>query len=161
MERVSLLSILRNPEVLLAALGHEPHFHDSEVVSIRLDRAGVDPWAGPVALISIHLFDGEAKPGQPNAFRFFNHHVVTFRFIGVACLDLGGFNQQNAIFDLLVEQFDEPLGDQAADFPMTPPVHRIKLATSFGVGCTFICNGAEVAEISPGMPPGSVYADES
>jgi hypothetical protein len=156
MTAVPIISVLKNPDLLLAALGHDPHFHDAEVISLRLDRDGRREWEGPVLFVEIHLFDGRRDPHAPGGVVWFNHKRVTFRFANVALLDIHGFNGQNAIFDLLVAETEM----QGPDFDLSAPRYRVEFVQSFGIGASFICKEIEVEQILDGAPPGSVYSEE-
>jgi hypothetical protein len=156
MSAVPIVSVLKNPEILLSALGHAPRFHDTEVISLRLDRYGRDEWEGPVLWVEIHLFDGRMDPRTRNGVAWFNHKRVTFRFANVALLELRGFNQQNGIDDLVITK----TSDRSPDFGMGDERYRVEIIQSFGLGASFICGGIEIAAVVDGAPPGSAYCDE-
>jgi hypothetical protein len=63
------------------------------------------------------------------------------RFTQVALVDLGGFNQQNVLFDLKIEE-------------LAPDTHdgrgwSVQMNPSYGVGASFECRRAVVAGVKP------------
>ena len=92
-------------------------FHDAEVLAIRLDREG------PTLELDVEVF-----AQLPEA------QLVRLRFTDVCDVEIGGFNGQNVLFDLVVE----PGGDG---------LFTISLQSSYGVGGSFRCAG--IASLAP------------
>ena len=81
-----------------------------------------------------------------------NHTIVTFRFGNVVQLSLSGFNNQNAIMDLLIESAGKhPNGNM--------PAYRVTFEPSFGLDCSFLCSSIEVSGVERRIPPDSVCAE--
>jgi hypothetical protein len=89
-------------------------YHDAEILHVSLDREG------PTVDIDLELF-----AQLPEA------RVVRLRFIEVSEVELGDFNGQNVLFDLLAEP--RP-GDRLG----------IALQSSYGLGGSFECSGVEL-----------------
>jgi Immunity protein 50 len=143
-------SIVKGHEQLTNVFGCWPSFHDSEVLSIRLEREGEDPWNSPTLYSTLHVFAGRLNENSPTGVEFYNHTLVTFRFNLVVNLELSGFNQQNAIFDLIIET--------PANAPTETPI-AVTFQPSFGVALTFSCQSAEIVEVKQRLPGNSVYLD--
>jgi hypothetical protein len=133
--------IVKGHENLTAIFGRWPSFHDAEVTSIRLER-GNPPKEGAGAYVSVHLFEAYREGGTV---KWRNHVIVTLRFADVADVSLGGFNHQNAIWDLTFECAE-------------PKAYRVRFQPSFGVGISFLCSSIRVEAVDRGCPDGSVYA---
>lgn len=118
-----------NLEAVLRRLGRWPSFHDAEVVRVVLDREGV------VLELGIKVAVMSSETDAAGCFKVENPALVTLRFADVDELELGDFNQQNAISDLTFE----PEGDRT----------RVEIWPSFGLGGSFVCLGVEVIELLP------------
>ena len=147
-EEVPPNSIVAGSEQLTTVFGEWPSFHDAEVLSIRLERIGHDPYESPVLYASIHVFAGRRNERSPTGVEFYNHTIVTFRFNLVLDLHLAEFNHQNGIFDL---RFEKP-----SDAPEAAPI-RITFDPSFGIKCSFFCKSVDVMQVESRMPVNSVY----
>src|SRR5688500_20139298 len=90
------IDVVTGHERLTEIFGYWPSFHDSEVTSIRLERRGRDQWEGPVAYVSVHVFEGYREAGRPAEVKWRTHTIVTFRFATVVDMSLRGLHQQNA-----------------------------------------------------------------
>ena len=126
MEALNPNDVVTGHERLTEIFGCWPSFHDSEVISIRLERRGRDQWEGPVAYVSVHVFEGYRKAERSAEVKWRNHTIVTFRFATVVDISLNGFNQQNAIQDLTFET--EP--PQNRDIIWVGPAYRINFRAS-------------------------------
>lgn len=84
--------------------GGWPWFHDAEVVRLELDRRGQSK-------LVFHVLGGPRPAFGPRADPKFSipreDVTVTFILDGVEDLELSGFNHQNVISDLLLEQNDD------------------------------------------------------
>lgn len=154
MSSLNPTEVVKGHEKLTELFGRWPSFHDAEVISIRLERRGRDEWEGPVAYVSVHVFEGYREDDRSSEVKWRNHTVVTFRFAPVVDLSLAGFNQQNAIWDLTFER----RAPERSDVTWVGPAYRVNFHQSFGVGCSFVCGSAEIDTVERICPPGSVYA---
>lgn len=86
--------------------------------------------------------------------KWFNHTQATLRFGGIAEVELAGFNNQNAILDLHLEE--------AGVHPEAPGLsaYRVTIEPAFGLGGSFLCSSIEVSAVESGLPAGSVYGEQ-
>ena len=143
-----LTSIVAGHEQLTSIFGGWPSFHDSEVISIQLERAGKDVSTSPILYATVHVFAGRHKDQSSTSFEFINHTLVTFRFDLVINLELSGFNQQNVIFDLIIERSPDISTETALD---------VTFQCCYGVALMFSCQSVEIVNVEPWLPRNSVY----
>ncbi len=144
-------SIITGHERLTSIFGRWPSFHDSEVLSIRMEREGNDRWASPHVYATLHVFAARRNEQLRTGVEFYNHTLVTFRFDLVVNLELSGFNHQNAIFDLIIQ----PAAD---DSPQTPI--DVTFQGSYGVALAVSCKSVEIVNVERRLPANSVYVDD-
>jgi Immunity protein 50 len=84
-------------------------FHDAEVLAVRIDRNG------PTLDLDVEVF-----AQLPEA------RLVRLRFSDVSEVEIGGFNEQNVLFDLRAERGEGDLYD-------------VRLESSYGLGGSFRC----------------------
>ena len=137
-------------EKLVASFGSWPSFHDSEILSVHLDRADNESDAGPMLTIQFHLVQGCANTGHVDGVRGESNTLVTLAFVNITDLQLFAFNHQNAIFDLV-------LSDDGVH-PDTPNLRaiRVGLQASYGASGSWLCSSIRVLEVISGRPPGGV-----
>lgn len=141
------LTVVKGHEKLTAVYDGWPSFHDSEVLSIHLDREG------PAIEMRVHLFEGFREENS-DRISWRNHTVATLKFSRVVEVQLDGFNNQNVIFDFAIESVAKEPGVAMWD----GPAYRIEIDSSYGVGGSFICRSIEVVSVERGIPPGSTYS---
>jgi hypothetical protein len=130
-----------NGETLTEVFGQWPSFHDAEVHGIRLDRG----CAGPPSLAAdIHVFQITSVVTPDGYYALENHTLLTLHFRGVDQLELGGFNHQNVLLglelnDISARQLDVLRWEVAFD-------------SSFGVSARFLCEGIGVLGAEPFEP---------
>jgi len=78
--------------------GYSPNFHDAEVISIDLRR---DPEPSTVRVHAWRTNTGTHEAGQ---FQQDQHALVTFTMHSIQTLRLDGWNAQNVLWELSVEQ---------------------------------------------------------
>ena len=127
---------------VLEFFGGWPTFHDTEIRELRLERQGREEFEGPV----LYLVLGPGELPMPSgtsmdhsgegAFR------LTIRFGTVCELRLEGFNHQNAIMALELENISR--------HPLSPtaPGYRVTLEAAHGLAGDFACATVEVTEFS-------------
>jgi hypothetical protein len=144
---------IENASALTDVFGRWPSFHDAEVVSISLDREGV---AGPEIITAIHVFEITSEV-TPEGFYGLQHHTrVTFNFEGVEEVELAGFNDQNALFDLIFEDISSRQLDWLK--------WDVRFDSSHGVGASFMCRAIRIDNVVPFEPrpaTGSPYGRRS
>lgn len=127
-------------ELLTSVFGYWPSFHDAEVVRLELVR--VAPFAeGPDLLADVHAFEITKDVG-PDGHLVLRHHVlVSFRFRGVDQLRLEGWNNQNALLGLRIEDIRSRQLDTLK--------FEICFDSSWGVSAEFLCRSVEIQSVRP------------
>jgi hypothetical protein len=129
---------IANHEALTSTFGKWPSFHDAEILRMRLDRGLEEP---PSVEADIHLWEMTSDVDERGFYVLTNHTLVTLRFDGIRELELNGFNHQNVLSNLELEDLSELA---------TPGVHwGVSLPSSFGVGGRFVCASISVARAEP------------
>jgi uncharacterized protein (DUF433 family) len=120
---------------LISWFGYFPSFHDAEVVSINLDRAGV-------SRVAVHSFQMTNETDDTGHYICKKHVVVTFVLERIRDLSIDGFNSQNVLNGISIAR--------GLDH------YELVLEEIHGVGGKFQA-GAMRIELNPGIPPGSIY----
>ncbi len=129
---------------LISVFGRWPSFHDAEVLRFTLDR-GEALDEGPTALVDVHVFEMTNQVSAEGYFVLRHHTLVRFRFGGVDQLTLSGFNHQNAIWELVIENVAEPELERAK--------YDVTFVGSFGVEAHFVCQRISIDDVRPYEPP--------
>jgi hypothetical protein len=127
-------------EKLTAIYGSWPTFHDAEVLQIALSRdedlhLERADWEGPSITAKFRLFI-EAPTSLET--------IATIRFGEIDSLKLEGFNHQNALLSLKIEE------DLARD--RSSPEHlffRVEIEEASGISASFLCHTIEVLDATP------------
>ncbi len=80
--------------------GYWPDFHDSEVLSIHLDRSGTSS-------VRVHAFDTTDKVDEKGYFVAQKHVIVSFLLENVLTCDLKWFDTQNAVFEIALVRTED------------------------------------------------------
>lgn len=138
-------SLITGSEKLTDVFGRWPSFHDAEVTEFNLHRGEIDPdsdrWLFPNAVARIRVWELTKEVNSSGHLVTRNHSAVTIRFDEVDELRLAGFNHQNAILSLTIEQRER------ADGPS--PYFFVDFRPAYGLDATFHCRGIEVLEVVP------------
>ena len=106
--RDSMTATIRGSEQLVALFGGWPSFHDAEIVRLTLDRNMVgDAAAGPTLTLDVYAFQAGPDVAPNGQYELRNEVLVSFRFLEIDQLELTGFNQQNAIWQLDITDISE------------------------------------------------------
>lgn len=129
-------------ELVLAAFGQWPSFHDGEVHRIILDRMSRSPSGSYIPTIELHvrgwLMTSEVTE---NGFYKVEHDsVVSFLFEDVFDLELEGFNHQNVLSSLNFTLIDDP---------QTKPALHVELEHCYVFAGEFCARSARVLEVRP------------
>jgi hypothetical protein len=131
---------LANYQSVVDVFGKWPAFHDSEVISVLLERRGI--LFGEIhnariemAVLSFDLISCEGELSTPCV----HHTLVHFAFDNVSEVKLEGFNHQNALYDLGFQEM--PLG------PSGNLSFRVLLDSALGLGGQFIASTGKVISI--------------
>jgi hypothetical protein len=92
-------------------------FHDAEVIAVRLDRSG--------PALELRVMTPVGATGQQS---------LLLRFEGISEMELTGFNEQNALFDIGVEE-------------VAGGGWQVRLSSSYGLAGSFQCT--EVSDLPP------------
>jgi hypothetical protein len=95
---MDILDELPGGDILKDWFGGTPSFHDAEVLSIDMRRAGA------TCELRVHAFEMTEKVDEGGRFVRTKDAVVVFLLEGLTTLDLTNFNEQNAIFALSLER---------------------------------------------------------
>jgi hypothetical protein len=127
-------SMVEGGEVLAAAFGGWPSFHDAEVLQVELDRRGPDMLLG--------LYTFRAGPGvdERGAYAKSNELRVDFRFRSISELHIEEFNEQNVLAYIHFER-DESL-------------IRVELQGLYGLSGRLLCEGIQVIRVEQLAPEG-------
>lgn len=136
-------------EKVLAHFGRWPSFHDSEVVSVTLNRGSEDELPAVLTMF-IHAFNLTSKVNEKGHYVTERHGVVCFKFTAIHELQLSDFNNQNSLMGLCITDITERQLE-GINF-------EISFDGSNGLSGSFSCRHIEVVSIESGLPPGSVYA---
>ena len=113
---------IHNKELLSSRFGgHWPSFHDAEIISMRLERAGEDT---PYLEVDIHVFEMTKEIDAKGYYVLKNHTRVTFRFCEISLEHLKWFNHQNVLSDLIIQESNR-----------TDKEHPIEVVMPSSYGC--------------------------
>ena len=108
-------------EAIESWFGRSPTFHDAEIASLSLDRAGP-------STMTVYWFCTTAQTDERGYYILDKHALVTFRMDQVFDLKLSGFNGQNVIFNLAIGKR-----------PDSDPGYDIEIETSHGLSGRISC----------------------
>ncbi len=118
---MNLSDVVGNPALVTSVLGSWPSFHDAEVLSVRLSRNGE---------VAVHL-TVKAMPYDPSG--KISSSLIELLFRGVEDVQLSDFNNQNALWDLTVEQNEH--------------TKKLNISASYGLAGSFSFTDAEILDV--------------
>ena len=138
-------SLISGSQKLTSIFGYWPSFHDAEIIDFHFWRGDFDPkqerYVFPVLTVKLHVWELTKEVDQ-RGFLVLRHHTLsTLRFHNVEEFRMQGFNHQNAIFELFIEQ------QERTDGPS--PFFSVEFRPSFGMGAAFRCYQIEVLAAVP------------
>src|SRR5689334_12879841 len=89
--------LVSNAHALTQIFGYWPSFHDAEVLTMCLDRAGDD---GPSLEARVHVFEMTDQVDDRGFYVLRKHTLVTLRFADILLRNLRWFNHQNSLSGL-------------------------------------------------------------
>lgn len=122
---------LAGAQALIEWFGRRPSFHDAEILSVSLDRAGT-------SRIRLHTWDMTSEVDAKGYYVLRNHVVVSFLLDDISDLELAGFSHQNVISGLTIKRSQEGI--------------KLLLGPCYGLAGTLTARAIRV-EFEPGMPP--------
>jgi hypothetical protein len=136
--------LVENAALLTRVFGEWPSFHDAEVLTMHLDRAGVD---GPSLEACVHVFRMTREVDARGHYVLTHHTQVTLRFVDILLLQLRGFDDQNSLSDLDLEEVD-PSDNAGRRF-------SVCFGSNVGVESELLCNRIVVQAVEPFDPLGN------
>ncbi len=108
---------------------------------MRFDRRATSLGNGPTVEALIHTFEMTSEVNSAGFYVLRNHVLVHLRFSRVMELILDGFNHQNALLVLSIEDIRHR--------QMEHLNFEVKFDTSFGLEASFQCQDIEVVDVQP------------
>lgn len=139
---------IENAELVTQAFGRWPAFHDAEIVSVLMERRGIQ---GPSLTAGIYTFDASEETDAKGRFILKNEVLVTLRFDGLVLERLQDFGHQNVLFEMQIRDVSaEPLSvTQYGREYLSGVRFRIDLETSYGLRGCFGCKSITVVSVEP------------
>jgi hypothetical protein len=138
-----------NHKLVTDWFGRWPAFHDAEILSMHLERRPLENGSGPSLAVRLHAFEMTGDVDERGHYKLVKHAIITFEFDGMEEISLDGFNCQNVISVLVLEEATSEKGQPALD---------VCFWSCFGVGCAFRSTLARVKSLEPGKPVEGIYA---
>jgi hypothetical protein len=136
-------NLVTNADALTQIFGYWPSFHDAEVLTMCLDRAGDD---GPSLEARIHVFEMTDQVDERGYYVLRKHTLVTLRFADILLRNLQWFNNQNSLSGLRVYE----AGEEAIDGRAI----GVSFGANYGVEADLLCRSAAVVKVEPYNPAG-------
>lgn len=136
------MSEIRNEHLLTDVFGRFPSFHDAEVVSISLNRHGLDSFAELEALV--HVFEMTNQIDEEGRYVLQHHSLVKFKFSRIINLELADFNQQNVLAYLEITKPSDRDRDKVK--------FRVYFRGIHGVTARFHCEAVSIESVEPFNP---------
>jgi hypothetical protein len=129
---------IQNIHLLEDVFGCFPSFHDAEVLRIVLDRG--DGGVLPTLEAHIYVFEmtSEIKDGK---YILKNRSLVTFQFVEIDELSLEGFNHQNVLSALSINNISDQQSESLK--------FEVHFGGIFGVDVRFRCRDVKIAAVEP------------
>jgi hypothetical protein len=127
-----------NFQALTAIFGYWPSFHDAEVLTMHLDRAGDDR---PSLDVRVHVFEMTDQVDERGFYVLRKHTLVTLRFADILLSNLRWFNHQNSLSGLGIFATEEADVDGRAI--------GVSFGSNYGVEADLICRRAIVVAVEP------------
>jgi hypothetical protein len=139
-------------EKLTSIFGYWPSFHDAEIIDVHFWRGDVNPekekYLFPVLTVTFHLWE-LTNETDAKGFLVLRHHTRSIlRFHSVTDFAMQGFNHQNAIFGLAIQQEERP--------GILVPVFSVEFEPASGMEARFTCLQIEVLTAIPCRDDGEV-----
>jgi hypothetical protein len=129
---------IQNAHFLTDIFGRFPSFHDSEVLTVTLDRGEK---SNPSLEAIVHLFEMTSAVDANGGYVLKNHVLVHFCFSKIKNLELNDFNLQNVLHALHFEPcFD--LDGSSSGF-------KVIFEGIYGMHATFECESVSIESVEP------------
>lgn len=117
-------------DALIAWFGRWPSFHDAEILSVELNRAGT-------SRVRIHTWNMTTDVNASGGYKIDRHCIVLFLLEQISDLELADFSGQNVIFGLEIEKRETG--------------YRLELSPCYGLAGYLVAKSIRV-EYEPGIP---------
>jgi len=134
--------MLKGESKVMDAFGYFPTFHDAEVIWVKLNRnssPGVE-WPVPTLEFVLHGWEMTQEVNEKGYYVLTKHHLVHFMFSGIDHVNLQHFNHQNAIFELRINEIENPADHAKLE---------IEICHAHGLNGTFRAVSGEVLSVTP------------
>jgi|SRR5690348_5668811 len=123
--------------------GYWPDFHDAEIVEALFSRGDTEPFEKrhPTLTAKLHTWKVTGEVDARGYHVLSHHTLATLRFHDIEDFCMEGFNRQNVISELRIEQQERKDGSS--------PFFTVKFWACYGMGAIFKCAGVEVVEAVP------------
>lgn len=134
--------LINNAHALTQIFGYWPSFHDAEVLTIRLDRAGDD---GPSLETRLHVFEMTDQVDDRGFYVLRKHTLVMIRFADILLRNLRWFNLQNSLSGLRIFAAE-------AEDAVDGRAIGVFFDSNYGVEADFLCRSASIVAVEPYEP---------
>ena len=136
-------------EKVVEHFGYWPTFHDSELLSFRLDGDPGRGEFGPTAIITVRMVEPSAETASADLTR--KGCVITFAFYDIGMKKVDGRRAQGAVPGMSLVDVRSSSGPR---FSLA-----VKLQGAHGLTCNFQCRLCEVIEFKPVTLPVRAYVE--
>jgi hypothetical protein len=126
--------------LLTDVFGYWPGFHDAEVRSMELNVTD-DCSTGPDLTVQIYVFEMTDEISSTGHYVLRKHTLVTMRFRGVDNVQIGGFNKQNALMGMSIQD--------VRSRQMENVRFEVCFDAAWGVDASFVCREVVVEKVQP------------
>ena len=148
-------SLIQGSQKLTTIFGYWPSFHDAEVIDLHFWRGDVDAekkrFFFPVLTVKLHVWELTNEVAESGHLVLRHHTLTTLCFHDVDEFSMEGFNHQNAVFEILIEQ------QERADGPS--PFFSVEFKPAFGIRASFRCFRVEIVDAVPCTKDGDLFVD--
>ncbi len=135
---ISEAEYVENAAALTSVFGRWPSFHDAEVLSMRLERAGE---GGPSLDARIHVFLMNDQVDERGYYILTHHTLVEISFANIVLRQLRWFTVLNSLRDLRIAEV----------VPAENEGHRFTVcfSSNWGVEADLLCDRVIVRSVEP------------
>jgi hypothetical protein len=140
-----IATLIVGSEKLTSIFGRWPSFHDAEVHEIHFERGHIDAGAQvyefPRLTVRLHHWLMTNEIDQKGYYVSTKHTLTTVKFFDVDNFKMEGFNHQNTILGLRIEQKTREEGPTS--------YFAVDFEPAFGIDASFTCLRIEIVEAVP------------
>lgn len=134
---------IENHELVVEVFGYWPSFHDAEILWLKMERVEgtYQDYISPNIEFVIHVWEMTKETTENGFLKLQKHHLIHFKFEDIYDVELGGFNNQNALFELKI---NEKSKNESGIIPL-----QIILDPAYGLGGEFKSYKGSILGITP------------